>query len=143
MPELHLERDIALPVDRVFAAWTRPELLGRWFAPGDRMTCVAQTDLRVGGHYRIAMHDPDAGEDHVVMGQYSVVEPDRRLAFSWRWESSEHTTQVDVRFASLGDKTRVSIRHTEFTEQEICDKHSTGWNGCLSSLEAHVDQLAA
>ncbi len=143
MLELNIERDIALPIDRVFAAWTQPALLGRWFAPGEAMTCKAEAEVRVGGAYKITMHDPDTGEDHVVLGKYTAVEPNERLAFSWRWQSSDVTTQVEVRLESLGDTTRLRLRHTEFPDQTLCDKHSIGWNGCLSSLQSRTKLLRA
>ena len=142
MPELTIERELPLPLASAYAAWTDPGLMTRWFAPGN-MSCQAQADLRVGGDYRIAMHDPDTDEDHIVVGQYTAIEPNRLLAFSWRWHTSEVTTQVEVGFAAAGDGTRIKIRHRDFPEQEMCDKHSTGWNGCLSNLASRIDQLIA
>ncbi len=143
MPELTIERDVDLPLEKAFAAWTDPALLSRWFAPGDKMTCRAEADVQVGGRYRIAMHDPDTGDDHIVSGTYLAVAVNERLTFDWCWLNSEFTTQVDVHFHQLdAARTRITLHHKDFPNQQMCDKHSTGWNGCLSSLLARTELLS-
>ncbi len=139
MPELTLERTINLPIADAFAAWTQPNLLSRWFAPGN-MSCDAQADAKVGGQYRVAMHDPDNGEDYIVTGRYSVVDAPIRLVFDWRWTTSDVMTQVEVRFQALAEaQTRVVLHHRDFPDQDLCDKHTEGWAGCLTNLASRFN----
>ena len=46
--DLVLERTIPVSPERVWAAWTRPELLMQWFTPAPWKTVAADLDLRVG-----------------------------------------------------------------------------------------------
>ena len=47
--DLVLERTIAVAPDRVWAAWTEPELLMQWFTPAPWRTVAADLDVRPGG----------------------------------------------------------------------------------------------
>jgi uncharacterized protein YndB with AHSA1/START domain len=60
--ELWLEQRIEAPPARLFAAWTQPELIKRWFTPAPWSVASAETDLRVGGATRIVMRGPDGAE---------------------------------------------------------------------------------
>ena len=63
---LRLTRTYAAPPEKVYAAWTDPQALKRWFAPSDDFqTPEVEADVRVGGRYRIVMRSPD-GEWHRV-----------------------------------------------------------------------------
>jgi uncharacterized protein YndB with AHSA1/START domain len=85
---LSLVRTIKAAPEKVFAAWTKPRTLKRWMAPSDDMkVAVAETDLRIGGRYRIVMREAD-GTEHRVGGAYREIDPGRKLAFTWVWEST-------------------------------------------------------
>ena len=47
--ELSLTRLIDAPRDRLFRAWTQPDLLKRWFTPRPWTTPVVELDVRPGG----------------------------------------------------------------------------------------------
>ena len=79
---VEVRRVIRAPRQRVFEAWTKPEELKRWHAPGPMTVSLAEVDLRVGGRYRIHMVAP-SGEEHRVVGTYREVDPPRRLTYSW------------------------------------------------------------
>jgi uncharacterized protein YndB with AHSA1/START domain len=57
--ELHLERVVGAPPDRVFAACVDAEALAEWWGPTGFTSTVKALDARVGGRYRIAMQPPD------------------------------------------------------------------------------------
>lgn len=136
---LEIRRTLAAPRERVFSAWTRAEELRKWFAPGPLTTAVAESDLRVGGRYRITMRGPD-GVEHTVTGVYQVVEPPKRLVFSWKWEDkpSAGESTVTVELNERGRSTEIVLRHEGLpTEKEIAD-HNHGWDGCFEKLEKAV-----
>src|SRR5687768_10757369 len=66
----------------VFEAWTRPELMTRWFFPGEAWRAEIEADPRVGGRYRIDMRDHQ-GALHQQFGEYREVVPVSRLVFTW------------------------------------------------------------
>jgi len=70
--ELVITRIIDAPRERVFKAWTDPELLKQWFAPLPYTTPVAELDFRPGGANLIVMRDP-AGNEFPNRGVYLEV----------------------------------------------------------------------
>jgi uncharacterized protein YndB with AHSA1/START domain len=141
-PTLRLERKFDAPVDAVFDAWTNPEVLRRWWvADSSWRTPIAEVDLRVGGRYRLAMEDPEAAHLHTVRGEYSEVRRPERLVYSWAWEEdgrTGHTSTVTVDFISDGESTTVVLVHSGLASPDSRDSHRSGWEGCLSSLQARV-----
>src|ERR1700736_870142 len=79
--ELVLTRIINAPRERVFKAWTDPELLKQWFAPLPYTPPVAELDVRAGGANLIVMRDPD-GNDFPNRGVYLDVIENERLVFT-------------------------------------------------------------
>ena len=87
--QLQLERTFDAPREEVFRAWTEPEVLRRWWAAQPTWESpLAETDVRVGGRYRLSMRDPVGGEEHTVGGEYVEVTPPERLVYTWTWEGS-------------------------------------------------------
>ena len=132
--ELEIVRVFDAPIEAVFLAWTDADVMKRWMGPGDVTCKAASTDPRVGGSYRIHMEDPDC-EQHIVVGEYSEIIANSRLAFSWQWEGTDSITQVSIDFKSLDDnKTELTLRHVGFADQSARDHHNQGWIGCLDNL---------
>lgn len=60
--DLLLERVVDVPVEKVWAAWTIPEQLMRWFTPAPWSTVACELDLRPGGRFHTVMRSPDGQE---------------------------------------------------------------------------------
>ena len=132
---LLISRTYPASVERVFKAWTDANQLGQWFAPTDDYTTKASVDLQVGHEYRIAITHK-GGNVHTILGTYRLIDPPRKLVYTWRWEGGPMAdTLVTVDFAPDGDATKVTITHEQFTNTEDRDKHNEGWNGCLNRLQ--------
>jgi uncharacterized protein YndB with AHSA1/START domain len=145
-----VERLLQAPPARIFAAWTDPDVLMRWWAAEPDWTgAEAITDPRVGGRYRLSMQDT-AGKLRTVVGEYLEVEPPRRLVYTWRWEPHGEDglheddrlhvqpTIVAVNFVPEGSATRVILEQRGFVDRAARDSHDDGWNGCLDNLERRV-----
>ncbi len=126
--------------ERVFKAWTDANQLGQWFAPSDDYTTQATVDLRVGHEYRIAITHK-GGNVHSVVGTYHLIDPPRKLVYTWRWEGGPSDTLVTIDFTPKGDSTEVTITHDRFLDVETRDKHNDGWTGCLERLGRKLDSL--
>jgi len=106
-----------------------------WGVTGHCSTPVAETDLRVGGRFRVQFHTPD-GELHRVSGIYREIVPDRRLVFSWAWQSTpERESQVTVDLKPDSDGTVLTLTHEQFFDEKARDDHRVGWTLALDNLE--------
>jgi uncharacterized protein YndB with AHSA1/START domain len=105
-------------------------------SPTEQMeVAVAETDLRVGGRYRIVMREFD-GNEHKVVGVYKEIEKSKRIAFTWGWEgSSDAETLVTVELRKKGAGTELTLTHSKFADDKARDMHNQGWMGCIGRLE--------
>lgn len=137
--ELIITKAIKAPVDAVFKAWTMPELMQQWFAPGDMTVKETRADLKVGGEYLVHMYDHDEMGDHIVSGTYEEIIPNEKLVFNWMWQGGVDRTQVAIEFQAKGDdETLITLTHRGFSQQDFADKHNEGWNGCLANLDTYL-----
>lgn len=137
-PSLTLARRLKASPAQVFAAWTDPQKIVRWFGPNetiDGSVNVADLDVRVGGNFRISFRTDD-GEYHEVGGTYLEVIPNERLVFTWAWHSTpERQSQVTITFKPEGDLTFLTLTHEKFFDEAARDGHKRGWTGTLDKLE--------
>jgi uncharacterized protein YndB with AHSA1/START domain len=147
--ELVLTRLIDAPREKLFKAWTDPELLKQWFAPLPYTTPVAELDVRPGGANFIVMRGPD-GNDMPNRGVYLEVVENERLvftdAYAKAWEPSEKPFMtVVLTFEDEGGKTRYTarVRHWTLADREAHEKMGfhQGWGQCTDQLEAIVAKL--
>src|SRR5687767_4939125 len=143
---LRVARTFRAPAERVFQAWTSPEELKKWSAPGEATVGAAEVDFRVGGAYRIRMELPD-GSVHVAVGEYREIDPPRRLVYTWRWDTQPEgqrdphaaargtrDTLVTVEFTERGGGTEVVLTHSGFETEESRAGHAQGWEGAFEKL---------
>ena len=136
--QLSIKQTFNAPVSRLFACFTRAELLSQWHAPSDTMTTVAEVNLKIGGRYRIAMTDSD-GKVHTAVGEFHEIEESSRLVYSWNWEGSEGPdTIVTVLFEPKGSKTEVELTHRGFAQEVEAQHHSQGWSGIFTRLNTYL-----
>lgn len=87
-PEPMLTRHFAAPPALLWAAWTEPRHVERWFGPHGYATQVVELDPRVGGRWRYIMRGPD-GRDIHFGGHFTEVTPHRRLVMTDRFEDAD------------------------------------------------------
>ncbi len=132
---LTLHRVIDAPVEAVYAAWTEPEMLRRWLAPGNASVVRAIADVTVGGAFLVEMRGAD-GRRWLTRGVYREVVPCRRLVHTWRWEGCDVESLVTVEFEpGTPGTTRLTLTHSRFAQVEARDEHEQGWAGCIAKLE--------
>jgi uncharacterized protein YndB with AHSA1/START domain len=129
MTVLELSRTLPYPAERVWQAFTDPAALAAWFWPVRAATTV-EIELRVGGRYRIS----GPGFGMAVTGHYQVIEPPRRLVFTWRWDGDPEETLVTLGLTAEAGGTRLTVRHEAFGDDAERDEHAKGWSDCLDRL---------
>lgn len=75
--EIVLTRVFDAPRELVFDAFTKPELLRRWFGPRGWSLVVCDVDLRAGGAWRFVLRGPD-GTEMGMRGVYREIMPPER-----------------------------------------------------------------
>ena len=77
--ELTITRIFDAQRDRVWKAWTDPEIFMKWWGPKYFSCPLANLDLRIGGKYLVAMRGPD-GKDFYSTGTYREIVPLEKIA---------------------------------------------------------------
>ncbi len=145
---LRVTRTFRATRQRVFRAWTEPELMMRWFVEGDANMTACEIDLREGGKYRL--EGEMRGRRWRIWGSYLEVRPPERLVYTWTWRhdagigkgegTQEGDTRVTVEFHDRGAETELVLTHERFTSIEARDEHAQGWKSCLNRLERLMAQ---
>ncbi|MBN9134681.1 MULTISPECIES: SRPBCC family protein [Phyllobacterium] len=141
-PFLTLKRHLKAPPRLVWAAWTDPSMIVRWWGPTGARTLKAEADPRLGGRYHIVFVTPD-GEQHDVSGVYCEVLVEQRLAFTWMWITlPDRESLVTLVLERVDDGTLLTLIHEKFYDEAARDRHRQGWSGALDSLENFINQQA-
>jgi uncharacterized protein YndB with AHSA1/START domain len=132
---IELRRVLGARRDRVFAAWTRPELMARWLFPDASWTASVAADVRVGGEWSVEMREP-SGATHHQFGVYREVRPVSRLVFTWTCpvlDVADSVVTIDL--IERGDRTELVLTHELPDDPKVRAAHDEGWTGCLANLE--------
>ena len=135
---LEIRRTFNAPRQRVYDAWTKADQMKKWVGPGPMEAVVAEADVRVGGKYRIHLRNPN-GTEHRAIGEYRVVDPPKKVVYTWTWETMPDVvdTIVTVEFHERGNKTEIALRHDGLTAEQK-KPHEDGWIACLDKFTAVV-----
>src|SRR5262244_1745236 len=79
--DLVMERVVDVPRELVWAAWTKPEHLKKWFTPAPWTTADCEIDLRPGGIFRTVMRSPE-GQEFTNEGCYLEVIENEKLVWT-------------------------------------------------------------
>jgi uncharacterized protein YndB with AHSA1/START domain len=140
--EVRIVRHYAASADQIWRAWTDPQALMRWFGPSpETIATLAEIDLRVGGHYRIAFQSPD-GEQNQVAGEYLEVQPQQRLVFNWAFHTTpERVSRVSITLTPVADGTELTFVHDRFVDSQARDNHERGWRAFFQQLHHYMEAL--
>jgi uncharacterized protein YndB with AHSA1/START domain len=134
-PSLTLKRRLSAAPEKVYAAWTQPAQLAKWFGPDTGPVKRTETDVRTSGRYVVEFRTED-GEDHHVSGTYLEVVPNQKLQFTWAWRTMpERESLVTIIIKPDGEGSILTLIHEQFYDEPARDRHEYGWTGCLDKLE--------
>jgi uncharacterized protein YndB with AHSA1/START domain len=105
--EIVLTRVFDAPRHLVWDAFTKPELLKRWFGPRGWSLVVCEVDLRVGGGFRFVLRGPD-GKDMGMRGVYREIVPPDRSVHMESFDDYPGESQVTAVFVEERGKTTLS-----------------------------------
>jgi uncharacterized protein YndB with AHSA1/START domain len=141
--EIVSERVFDAPRDRVFAAYTDPELIPQWWGPRGTTTIVDQMDVRPGGAWRFVGRDPD-GSETAFRGTYREVTPPERIVQTFEWEGMPgHVVVETATFEDLGGRTRVTAHSLFHTSEERDGMLDSGMERGLTETHDRLAELLA
>lgn len=141
---LRLERIFAATPQQLFDAWTKADQLVRWWGPEGCTTPHCDLDIRQGGAWITTMRHND-GSENTVSGVYRLIDPPRRLVFTWAWHNDGargHESEVALDFEPVDGGTRMVLVQKTFQSDEQCDKHRMGWTSSFNDLARHIEGRA-
>jgi uncharacterized protein YndB with AHSA1/START domain len=149
---VHAVRDLPVPPESVYAAFTDARTIRRWWGP-DRFTCpVAEMDVREGGASLLGMRAPAeyGGGDTYTLWSYTTVDRPRRLEYVVRFADATgrpvgpaevpagipdgvpHVVTFEPR---AGGGTRLTVTEYGYTDAAARDLSRAGLEQCLDKLE--------
>ena len=134
---LEMTRDLPAVPAVVFAAFSDPDELAKWFGPQGFTVRTLEFDPRVGGTYRIEMQPPE-GDPFYLTGEFREVDPPARLAYTFVWEDPDPDdveTLVALTLRDLGESTEVALTQGPFKTEARRALHRDGWTDCFDRLE--------
>lgn len=138
VPALVIRRTYAASPQRVYEAWTDPELAQQFLCPAGMTVGNIAMDVRPGGKYRLEMVQPD-GEVYAAYGEYREVQPAARLSMTWQWEEDkpedEHETLLTLEFHPHGSGTEFILTHERLRSLESRASHAHGWTSMVEKLD--------
>jgi uncharacterized protein YndB with AHSA1/START domain len=137
--ELVVTRTFSGPARIVFEAWTRPELLKRWWAPkSSGMSLLScQADVRVGGSYRCEFGN-GTSKPMAFFGRYLEVIPPSRLV--WTNDESDEGAVTTVTFEEK-DGTTLLVMHELHPTKEALDRVLAGMEGGMGETFDQLEEL--
>ena len=143
--DLVFERTFDAPREKVWQAFTDPEIVPRWWGKHGTTTIVEEMDVRPGGKWRYV--SKDAGrEDVAFFGEYLEITPPERFRWTFMFEVEGIGPQGGPEthtFEDLGGRTKVrSVGHFDSVET-IDGALATGMvAGAIETWDRLAEELA-
>lgn len=151
--DLRLERVVDVPASAIWAAWTQPDLIKRWFTPAPWQTTDCEIDLRPGGIFRTVMRGPD-GTEFTNVGCFLEIVPEEKLVWTgalgpgFRPKSAAETAAVPFQMSAVISLASVDggTRYTALVvhgDEDARGRHEAmgfevGWGIALDQLVAMI-----
>jgi len=153
--ELIITRIFDARRDRVWKAWTNPEMFMKWWGPNHFSCPLAKLDLKIGGKYLVAMRSPD-GKDFYSTGTYREIIPLEKIAVTDSFADEKgnivpasyygmsktfpRETKVTVTFEDNNGKTKMTLNYptVEGIDATMLDNMKQGWNQSFDKLAASL-----
>ena len=140
--ELVVTRTFNAPARIVFEAWTKPELLMRWWAPKSFgvsfLSCEA--DVRAGGAYRFVFGHAASDRPMAFFGRYLEVTPHARLVWT-NDEGGEGGSVTTVTFEERDGETRVAMHDLYPSKEALDDAIASGSTGGFGETFEQLDEV--
>lgn len=110
LPTIVITREFEAPPERVFRAYTEPDLVRQWLGPRRLTMRIEEYDARTGGSYRY-LHVDEDGSEYAFRGVFHEVRPADRIVQTFTYEDFPDGVALETAtFEDLGGRTRVTTK---------------------------------
>lgn len=137
---LRLHHRFEAPREKVFAAWTNPEALKRWWCPPGWVPLAIEVHLEEGGRYSFSMQRIGGTEVVTARGSFITVRIPSQLVYTWIWDGAfpdMPVTYVTIDFREVDGATELHLRQDDLSLR-VCAKHLSGWLAAFRRLDAVI-----
>lgn len=152
--ELVITRIIDAPREMVFDAWKDPDQVKQWWGPKDFTAPFAEIDFRVGGKSLSCMRSPESKE-YWGVGVYQEIVPPERIVSTDSFADEKGNVVpatyygmspdfplellITVTFEDIDGKTKLTLHHAGFPDEENLDMAREGWSESLDKLANYLE----
>ncbi len=136
---IQIEESFRAPKDKVYKAWTTPDILKKWFMADEGVVVKrVNLNLQVKEPYFIEViypgYDPTS-----IHGEFLKIETNEKLEYTWLTAVlNGKTTKVIVIFKDHNQGSKIHLSHGEFETEEEMKLHIDGWKACIHKLHEYL-----
>ncbi|PST82592.1 ATPase [Pedobacter yulinensis] len=154
--EVHIEYELDAPRALVFAAWTDPKHLEKWYAPEGCSITIKHMDVREGGRYHMKIDNPQFGPCW-TRGSFTELRPPEKLVITMTFADEADRfvdpsamgmksgwpkeTVLTVTFEDLGERTRLRLHQSVSEALAIQTGAHPSWINMLGRLRNLVESI--
>jgi uncharacterized protein YndB with AHSA1/START domain len=143
LPTIVITREFDAPPDRVFRAYTEPDLVRQWLGPRRLAMRIERYDVRTGGSYRY-LHVEEDGTEYAFRGVFHEVRPRERIVQTFTFEGYPDGVSLETAlFEDLDGRTRVTTTSVVDSVEGRDAIIASGMEGGLRESYERLDELLA
>lgn len=151
MNTLIIERSINAPIEKVWDAFTNPEVLKMWFTPPGMSSAFISVDVKEGGLFRYCFKMDEGGAEFWGRGVYQKIEAPNYLSYLDTFTDADGNdvppshfgmqgneiveTLAEFFFTGNGGETTVKLVGENPFDEKLTADMTDGWNGMFDNLE--------
>ncbi len=143
LPIIVMTREFDALPDRVFRAYTDPELVVQWLGPRRLTMKIEEYDARTHGSYRF-LHIDEDGTEYRFHGAFHEVRQDERIVQTFAWDGQPDGVSLETAlFEDLAGRTRVTTTSLVDSLEARDAILASGMAGGLTEGYEQLDELLA
>nr|WP_136251859.1 SRPBCC domain-containing protein [Ningiella ruwaisensis] len=134
MYDFTIDGTLNADLSKVYEAFSRPEMIIKWCAPGNLSVSQYHSRFAEGGQYQLVLQSHD-GFQQTVVGTFQKIVPNVSLSYTWRWEDTNDISKVELQFIQkTNGTTKVILSQKGFNREQDMLQQQYSWLACFEKL---------